>query len=316
MAISVDTIYQRVLVLANKEQRGYITPQEFNLLANQAQMSIFESYFYVKNQRDRAEPARTNQVDETDISELLDRKLSPFQSFERITSGHTFPSAITLANPVATLDVFQTGLVFLNNEPCQKVSIYDAQRLKKSQRHMATTSNQAPIYSNNKINGRDVLVYAGSTTEEADFTLDCGTTNSSPTVTHTASALVEVGLGVSGDNIPAGATVLSVDSTTQFTLSTNATGSSSSGFEPTLTFSPNITVECFRVPRTVEWTYVVVNNKALHNATVVKNFELHKSEEDTLVYRILELSGIVMNKVGLAQTAAQMSGSESQVQNT
>ena len=27
--ISVDTVYQRVLALANKEQRGYITPQEF-----------------------------------------------------------------------------------------------------------------------------------------------------------------------------------------------------------------------------------------------------------------------------------------------
>jgi hypothetical protein len=82
MAISVDTIYQRVLALANKEQRGYITPQEFNLLANQAQMSIFESYFYAKNQRDKAEPNRTNEVDESDIVELLDRKLAPFQSFE------------------------------------------------------------------------------------------------------------------------------------------------------------------------------------------------------------------------------------------
>jgi hypothetical protein len=82
MAISVDTIYQRVLALANKEQRGYITPQEFNLLANQAQMSIFESYFYAKNQRDKAEPNRTNEVDESDIVELLDRKLGPFQSFE------------------------------------------------------------------------------------------------------------------------------------------------------------------------------------------------------------------------------------------
>ena len=44
MAVSVDTVYQRVLTLANKEQRGYITPQEFNLLANQAQMEIFEQY--------------------------------------------------------------------------------------------------------------------------------------------------------------------------------------------------------------------------------------------------------------------------------
>ena len=48
--ISIDTVYQKVLVIANKEQRGYITPQEFNLYANQAQMDIFEQYFYDLNQ--------------------------------------------------------------------------------------------------------------------------------------------------------------------------------------------------------------------------------------------------------------------------
>ena len=45
MAVSVDTVYQRVLAILNKEQRGYVTPQEFNLFANQAQMDIFEQYF-------------------------------------------------------------------------------------------------------------------------------------------------------------------------------------------------------------------------------------------------------------------------------
>jgi|9_EtaG_2_1085328.scaffolds.fasta_scaffold08498_2 hypothetical protein len=43
--VSVDTVYQRVLAIANKEQRGYITPQEFNLYANQAQIEIFDNYF-------------------------------------------------------------------------------------------------------------------------------------------------------------------------------------------------------------------------------------------------------------------------------
>ena len=44
--VNIDTVYQRVLTLANKEQRGYITPVEFNLFANQAQMDIFEQYFH------------------------------------------------------------------------------------------------------------------------------------------------------------------------------------------------------------------------------------------------------------------------------
>ena len=46
--VYIDTVYQRVLAIANKEQRGYITPLEFNLLANQAQMDIFEQYFFFK----------------------------------------------------------------------------------------------------------------------------------------------------------------------------------------------------------------------------------------------------------------------------
>ena len=38
MPINVDTVYQTVQALANKEQRGYLTPQEFNLFANQVQV--------------------------------------------------------------------------------------------------------------------------------------------------------------------------------------------------------------------------------------------------------------------------------------
>ena len=46
MPVNVDTVYQTVQALANKEQRGYLTPQEFNLFAIQAQNDIFEQYFY------------------------------------------------------------------------------------------------------------------------------------------------------------------------------------------------------------------------------------------------------------------------------
>ena len=243
MAISVDTIYQRVLALANKEQRGYITPQEYNLLANQAQMSIFEGYFYAKNQRDRAEPNKTNEVDESDISELIDAKLSPFQSSEMVIGGHTFPSTVDVGGTAH--DVFQTGLLYLGDEVCQKVEPAEAQRFKGSTRHMATAANQSPIYANNRITGRDVSVYAGSTTPE----------------------------------------------------------------------SAPVTVECFRVPKTVNWTYVVVNSKALFNSTLAVDFELHRSEEDTVVNKILELAGIIMNKPGLVSTASQMSANEQQIQN-
>ncbi len=74
--INVDRIYQRVLTLANKEQRGYITPQEFNLLANHAQMDIFEQYFYDLNQFRRTSGNDTVHADMVDI---LEEKISVFE---------------------------------------------------------------------------------------------------------------------------------------------------------------------------------------------------------------------------------------------
>ena len=74
--VNIDTVYQRVLAAANKEQRGYITPQEFNLFANQAQMDIFEQYFYDVNQFSRA-PG--NETEYSDMLDLLNEKIDMFQ---------------------------------------------------------------------------------------------------------------------------------------------------------------------------------------------------------------------------------------------
>ena len=65
--VNIDTVYQKVLAFANKEQRGYITPQEFNLFADQAQMEIFEQYFYDINQWNRQHGNHTVHSDMLDI---------------------------------------------------------------------------------------------------------------------------------------------------------------------------------------------------------------------------------------------------------
>ena len=48
MAINVNTVYQTVLMILNKEQRGYMTPTEFNTVATQVQLEIFEKYIKKK----------------------------------------------------------------------------------------------------------------------------------------------------------------------------------------------------------------------------------------------------------------------------
>jgi len=82
MSVSVDTVYQRVLAIVNKEQRGYITPQEFNIFANQAQLDIFEQYFYDINQFSRI-PG--NNTEYADILNLLREKIAVFEKRAELT---------------------------------------------------------------------------------------------------------------------------------------------------------------------------------------------------------------------------------------
>ena len=48
--ISVDKVYKTVLLIINKEQRGYLTPDEFNKISRQSQLGILENSFYKYNQ--------------------------------------------------------------------------------------------------------------------------------------------------------------------------------------------------------------------------------------------------------------------------
>ena len=86
MAVSVDTVYQRVLAILNKEQRGYLTPQEFNLFANQAQLDIFEQYFYDINQFGRV-PG--NDTEFSDMLNVLNEKINIFEKNTALVYGGT-----------------------------------------------------------------------------------------------------------------------------------------------------------------------------------------------------------------------------------
>ena len=93
MAVNIDTVYQRVLAMSNKEQRGYITPLEFNLLANQAQLDIFNQYFYDLGQLSRL-PTYENEY--SDSVDLLEEKMEIFKVFK---------------NPVVSNDISNTNTI-------------------------------------------------------------------------------------------------------------------------------------------------------------------------------------------------------------
>ena len=74
MAINVNTVYQTVLLILNKEQRGYITPNEFNKLATQVQLEIFEQYFEDLNQQLRGPGYEDEYADRVNQNNMISNK--------------------------------------------------------------------------------------------------------------------------------------------------------------------------------------------------------------------------------------------------
>jgi hypothetical protein len=77
MAVNVDIVYKTVLLILNKEQRGYMTPQEFNKTATQVQLEIFEQYFDDLNQQLRVPQS---DQDYSDRVANIEEKMSIFET--------------------------------------------------------------------------------------------------------------------------------------------------------------------------------------------------------------------------------------------
>ena len=137
--VNIDTVYQRVLALANKEQRGYITPQEFNLFANQAQMDIFEQYFYDINQFGRA-PG--NSTGSSDMLDYLEEKISIFEQEKPININSTQEFYNIGAS---TSDLYKIDSVMYDTYTCEQVNSNQLQNILNSPLLKPTTYN--PIYT-------------------------------------------------------------------------------------------------------------------------------------------------------------------------
>ena len=82
MAINVDTVYKTVLLILNKEQRGYLTPDEFNKTATQVQLEIFNEYFEGLNQQLRVPD---NDSEYADRIKNIDSEMAVFKTIDNCT---------------------------------------------------------------------------------------------------------------------------------------------------------------------------------------------------------------------------------------
>ena len=108
--------HQTVLALANKEQRGYITPQEFNLFANKAQGEIFEQYFYDVNQFIRM---HGNDTEYSNMLALLDEKIEIFETFKQVPLVSPFGD-YGIYNLATITDLYRVGTITYTDTSVQQ----------------------------------------------------------------------------------------------------------------------------------------------------------------------------------------------------
>jgi len=225
MAVSIDTVYQKVLMLANKEQRGYITPQEFNLFADQAQKEIFEQYFYDLNQLSRIS---SNSKEYSDIVDNVNEKVAIFEKYQlgavTLTPGANYKTGvITTAFPM-----YRLGSLIYNSISNGMIEIEEIQ------------ANEA-LYLQSPLVQPSIL---------------------RPVYVRTSQNTINL-----YPNDPAFPSV-----------------------------SESIDCNYITVPVKPNWSYVVVNEKAMYNPQFAVNFELHQAEESELIYKILKFAGVSMRR--------------------
>lgn len=74
----INTVRNTVLSVLNKNNYGYLSPSDFNLFAKQAQLDLFESYFYQYNYQINKENARTSGTGLADITKGIEEELNIF----------------------------------------------------------------------------------------------------------------------------------------------------------------------------------------------------------------------------------------------
>jgi hypothetical protein len=237
--VNVDTVYKTVLYILNKEQRGYITPDEFNRLGTQVQLEIFEQYFEELNQH-----LRIPQTDSEYANRIknLEEKIDIFKTF----LGATYDSTTTPATPYFDLpnNLHRLGTLIYNEKEIQEVNRNEYFLINKSPLTKPTESN--PIY---------VL--------EGTILPVPGATLIAPNKAY-----------VYPDSITSG-----------------------------------VTAYYIKVPSPPIWGYTVDPTSGAYlfaNNLNSNHFELHPSEQVTIILNILMYSGVVIRDPQIVQTAANM----------
>tara|TARA_R100001086_G_C11827915_1_gene255864 strand:+ start:120 stop:857 length:738 start_codon:yes stop_codon:yes gene_type:complete len=156
--VNVDTVYQTVLLILNQQQRGYMTPDEFNKAGTQAQLTIFEGYASDLNQQYRLSQ---NDTEYSNRVKNIEQKLQFFQrtatpTYDAVNGVFTLLDFAIPDAPVVvgTTDVlYRLGSVFYKDQDLgEYVQPNELRQLLLSPLTQPTITFPIYTYENNVLN--------------------------------------------------------------------------------------------------------------------------------------------------------------------
>ena len=294
MAVNVDIVYKTVLLILNKEQRGNLSPDEFNKVATQVQLEIFESYFETLNQQVRRPD---NDTEYSDRVKNVDQDISVFKEYGNATyvgGGGYFTLPTTSGAGVATQTLTGNGtsisFPFTSITSSQLASSVIAVTINGVSTTAFTISGSNIIFNSIPANLAAIVVTA---TPEDFYRLG--------TVIYQDSK--EVQLTQRNELLYLNSTPLLAPTTTYpVYLYEN-----SKLYLYPQTITSDITISYLRKPIDVIWNFTIPSgqNYYQYNPTNSVNFELSKTEQSNIILKVLLYSGVVIRDPSIIQVASQ-----------
>ena len=105
----INSVRQTVMSVLNKNNYGYISPSDFNLFAKQAQLDLFEDYFYQYNYQINKENKRMSGTQYADITKGLEEVIDSFSETKSLLQYNAaalgdYANQYYLPSPTTTSD--------------------------------------------------------------------------------------------------------------------------------------------------------------------------------------------------------------------
>jgi hypothetical protein len=307
----INSVRNTVQGVLNKNNYGYISPQDFNLYAKQAQMEIFEEYFTAYNKVINMENGRVAGTDYADIEQPLAEVLEYF-----LVSDFLVPAVTSSGFTVN--QYFAPSLVTVGNDyyMINKLLCYNVKKI--SGVTSATVANQlvdATVnFTTAGVAYGDIVVNL-TTLESAEVMQLVSSTVldlSSDIFQGVAEAyIIYSSVGVDAEKVSVGKitmlnnSLLTAPSTVFPVYTLNEAG--------IITTYPNsikgygaVNATYFRYPLDPKWTYITLaSGEPLFDQTQLdyQDFELPLEEEYKLAQKILQYCGMTIRETEVVQYA-------------